>query len=651
MRPAARIALALLSLLAVLLPSMTVVAQETPQFTGSFSSTQELVSPLQPVLVHVHVENYSGPATLLVYDSLQRVVGSWDFTVVDDYAARQIAPRGALGRQWAVLFVSGHEVASGYIYTLDAQTTVQTGIEFLDSLYPTVRQIMSDALLQYELDGIPVYGYRTGDSPLLWIRDHAFQSRAYRYFDSDVTSLLEAFRRHQRPDGSILDVIDRPEYSISGFRTEVEADVEYIYIQLVVDTWRMTGDDAWLRDFLPSVYKALNYITSDPQRWDPWVQLVKRPFTIDTWDFEYGPTTVDPNSGLPAPRHWIDEQTKWGIFHGDNTGLAEALNSLAEAEAHLGLYDAAYQHRSMAQGIMERLNNLSWNGRFYLHHFKLEPFDVPGVDENEQLSLSNAIALNRGVLSLVQRQAILNEYRSRLSRPGNISFAEWWSIDPPFPDGSYGLGGKIGEGQGQYVNGGIMPLVGGELSRGAFSSGMESYGFDILKRYTELVERVGGSYLWYYPTGGAGIGTLDTVPYDGWGASAMFGGLLEGAAGVQERGIRMSNVTISPRWTAAPEEINNAYIVARYGASDGYVAYQWARESNAISLEITGSGQQFQARILLPPELRNVEDLPLRVTLNGQLVPLKLETVDTSHYVVVDANQPIVQVRVSWPER
>jgi len=53
---------------------------------------------------------------------------------------------------------------------------------------------------------------------------------------------------------------------------------------------------------------------------------------------------------------------------------------------------------------------------------------------------------------------------------------------------------------GAYCNGGIMPLVGGELARAAFDHGFEAYGVDILRRYFALASEKGESYLWYFRT-------------------------------------------------------------------------------------------------------------------------------------------------------
>jgi len=641
----------LLGLAALILAALLPLGPARAQGGASFASAQPVVAPLVPTVVNVNVQGYSGPATLLVFDSRGRGVGGFPLTLAGGFGAVQVSPRGALGEHWAALLLAdGRQVAAGTLYRLDAGTVVQTGVAPFDQLPERVRGFMATKRLSYQLDGRTVAGYRSPDSPLLWLRDHYYQNRAFRYFERDLTSLPEANQRAQAPDGSLPDFLARPEWGIPALRTPVEADVEFLYVQLIYETWKTSGDSAWMLRMLPSAQKALNYTLTAPERWEPTLGLVKRPFTIDTWDFEYGPTTTDPSSGKPAPRHWIDAQTKWGIFHGDNTGLAEALRSLATMEEQAGQPTLAAQRRALATDLMVRLNRLSWNGSFYTHHVKLVPFDVPGVDEASQLSLSNAIALNRGVLGVEQGRAILAEYQRRLNDPRRTAFAEWYSIDPPFPPGAYGLDGRLGELPGAYVNGGIMPLVGGELARGAFRYGYEAYGFDILQRYDALIRRTGATYLWYYPTGGIAPAN-EFLPTDGWGSSAMLGALLEGAAGLEDSGIAYSAATISPRWLAAPRDsIRTAYASARYAASGGYAAYSWAYAPATkpggearLSLEATGSGDSMRLRLLLPPLAKEVR----AVTLNGQPVPTSIELLGTSRYVIVDAQGPVVNVQVT----
>lgn len=596
----------------------------------------------------ISAPGYSGPLELRLYDAALQPAGEATTEVVAGSATLAFRPRGALGPQWALALIDGRVAgAQRQLFTLDAETRVATGATDLDLLYPHIREFMQQKVVSYELNGATVRGYRSPDNPLLWLRDHVYQARGFRYFEEDVTSMLEAFERAQFADGSFADVLDYPERSVVAHRKDVEADLEFLFVQGVYEAWQFTGDDEWLRARLPAMRRGLEYLMSDPLRWDAEYGLVRRPYTIDTWDFEYGPTTTSPD-GKPAPRHWIDADTTWGIFHGDNTGLAHAMELMARIEERVGDPAEAGRWRMESLALMERLNDLSWNGSFFYHFLQSEGLrrgqlpDVPGVDTGEQLSLSNAYALNREVLGYSQARKIIEEYFAR--RDFDRAFAEWYSIDPPFPPGSYGMAGRKGENPGEYVNGGIMPLVGGELARGAFEHGGEGYGFDILSRYAELVRLTGASYLWYYPDGRAGISGPDTVANDGWGSSAMLGALMEGAAGLRDRSSRYADIILSPRWSARPD-LRRVAITARYAASDAYVAYIWERGERHLALDLTGSWRQARVRLMLPPGVGE----PQRLLLDGSEVPFSYEHASGGgYYAVVDISGGNARIDVQW---
>jgi hypothetical protein len=604
------------------------------------------VEPLRPITLTLLIGNYSGPAELRLYDANLAPAGVEAFAIRDGAGQVSFLPRGAVGPQWLIVLVE-NRIASVYNNRLLLRPTTQvhTGVPDLDALYPTVRGFLEQEVVSYELDGYAVRGYRSPDNPLIWLRDHVYQGRGFRYHEADMTSVLDAFQRAQLPDGSFPDVLAYPGRNDAPYRVEPESDLEFLYVLGVYQAWQATGDDAWLASHLDSMRRGLDYITSDPLRWDAELGLVRRPYTIDTWDFEYGPTTADPITGQPSPRHWIDEQTRWGIFHGDNTGLAYALRLMSRIERHLGNSAEAERWDTLRREVKDALLDVSWNGNFFTHFVPLEgELDVPGVDTDAQLSLSNTYALNREFLEYAQGRNIIQTYFSR--RNFDRAFAEWYSIDPPFPPGSIGMGGRKGENPGEYVNGGIMPLVGGELARGAFRYGEEEYGFDILRRYADLLRLTGESYLWYYPDGRPGISGPDTLASDGWGSSAMVAALLEGAAGVVDTSSRYADLELSPRWAAAPD-IERAYVVARYGASDGYVAYTWQRHAAGLALDLTGSWRTAHIRLLLPDE---VDDDTVTVAVDGQPVETSIRRVGGSSYVLVDALGGNVAVSVAWEE-
>ena len=76
-----------------------------------------------------------------------------------------------------------------------------------------------------------------------------------------------------------------PDDNLALVRIELEADIEYLVVDGAVMVYKATGDDEWIKSVLPALEKGIDYITSDSKRWDEEHGLVKRPFTIDTWDF------------------------------------------------------------------------------------------------------------------------------------------------------------------------------------------------------------------------------------------------------------------------------------------------------------------------------------------------------------------------------
>ncbi len=599
------------------------------------------VPPLRIQTLIVTLPQIRGAVEMTITDAAQTVVMRETVVVRADEVSIPVTPRGALGSATLQITQGTHTLLTAPVYTLVAQSTVQTSQPIYDDVFRQTVRYLQGSMRSYALNGQEVRGYRSPDNPLLWLRDHVYQAQGFRYIETDVKSLLNAFRDAQRADGSLPDWIDQPGLGVTAGRKEVEADVEFLFAYGVYQAWQMSGDTEWMRSMLPAVRRAIAYTTSDPLRWDAQRGLIRRPYTIDMWDFEYGPTTTNPETGAPAPRHWVDDATVWGTFHGDNTGLVQALRMLATLEDVVGETARARQYRRMAEDVMQRVKTLSWNGRFFTHFVPQDTtWRAPGVDMEAQLSISNAYALNRGVLNGSEAQAMLETYYTRGQQQPDVVLP-WFSIDPPFPAGAYGMAGRKGELPGEYVNGGIMPLVGGELARGAFAYNSEAFGFDTLRHYNVLTNRFDGTYLWYYPNGQPGISGPDTIPSDGWGASAMLAALMEGAAGVLDAGMMYSSVKLSPRW--AMDGVTDATIVARYPASSGYVAYTWQMTAQQITLDVTGSGEMLVLNIPLPETVTTAT-----MMLDGQIMPDAFQMVGGRPFVYVKTRGINHTVHISW---
>jgi hypothetical protein len=498
------------------------------------------------------------------------------------------------------------------------------------ALEPRIRSFLERSQTDYDMFGRQVHGYRTPDAPSLWIRDYSDMMRAFRFWEKDLFSVVEHFAETQSRDGWLFDYFTMTPEKVpcekenwaKYVRVPVEADVEYRFVKAVYLAWQASGDDVWLREMLPHADKALRYVMNSPQRWEPRLRLVKRAYTIDTWDFDY-----------TAGRHpWLNFRitgdTYWGLMHGDQSGYYEAFVLMSRLSRHLGRRAQAEEWARTALNFRRRANTRCFDERrgYYTHFVKLNPCRIKGVNASAQLSLSNPMDINRGLAGRDRARRIIKEYRRRGRTTG--AFAEWFSIDPPFPDGIFGDEKIVG---GAYCNGGIMPLVGGELARAAFENGEERYAADQLLRY-EALTRCGESYLWYFPDGRhASIETStspDALPYDAWGSSAMYYALVEGLAGVTDQDRLFKAVTISPRWLHAG--IDEADVALVYGPSGAGLAYHYRHDAarRAILLDVDGDAE-LTVRIPLPPATRIAG-----VKISGRSKPHALETAGDSVYAV-----------------
>jgi hypothetical protein len=486
----------------------------------------------------------------------------------------------------------------------------------------TVRAAFRQTRVTQAVEGKQLTGFPPGKLHPVWIRDHTYQLRGFRYIEPDVKSAVEVFAQTQAPDGAVFDWFDKEG---RGARVPTEADVEFLLVEAVYLAWQSSGDNDWMARLLPALEKAMGYSMTDAKRWAPALQLVKRPFSLDTWDFVYNPRGKFRRN----PYGEIDAHTTYGIMHGDNSGMCQAAGRLATLYRQLGDTLRAEHWETTARGFRERTNRVCWNGRFYTHQVHLDPVTVEGVDEASQLSLSNAFNLNRGIADFRQRCSIIEEYRRRKAEAREY-FAEWFGIHPPFPAYSFHAEDFSGDwvcNPGCYVNGGVLPLVGGELARGAFENGFEEYGLDILDRYFDLVKAV-GPYVWYHPDGRPCPDTAFAPP-DVWGLAAMFAALVEGFAGVKDESSRFERVTFSPRLCIVGIT-KGAVAIGYEGAGAGF-SYDYALDLPAKTLALKFHGtrtREVACHILLPKGMS-----ARRVVLRSGPVALENELVRQSPYV------------------
>lgn len=456
-----------------------------------------------------------------------------------------------------------------------------------------------------------------------WIRDHVHQMKANRHWEYNLNSFLDFIIDTQREDGQFYELIKQyddvhwsyvnedcyklyAEDNLTLVRLELEADVEYLVVEGAMYYYRVTGDNAWLADKLPKLERAINYMTSNEKRWEKEKGLVKRPFTIDTWDFKYG---------FSGANRKIEEDTSMSIMHGDNSGVYQAMHQLAWFNRRLHNEEKALEWEARAEKLRENMFKYLWNGKFFMHQLHLNHEGADNL-ENERLSLSNSYDVNRGVTNVEQSRKIIEEYMARKEKSG--LFAEWFSIDPAYEDFN---GYKFGE----YVNGAISPFTAGELAKAAFNNGYEEYGWDIISRFMQIVERDKDVYFLYYPDG-------TPQPQGGpsaWGSAAFIGAVDEGLAGIIDVGVRYDEMIFAPKFpvTSYTElryltgyEMNGTKVDVRYILTDEGMRY-----------DIESPARKIYAHILMPKDKTCV-----KVLVNGQEHQHHETTVGNSVYIDFD---------------
>ena len=457
-----------------------------------------------------------------------------------------------------------------------------------------------------------------------WIRDHVQQMKGWRHWEYDPLSFLQFIIDTQRADGQFFELVkqmdDRhwamvdedcrriyPADNLSLVRLELEADVEYLVVEGAWTYYKMTGDDAWLERVLPALEKGIDYQTSDRKRWSPEFGLVVRPYTIDTWDFTYDRSSVT-NRTIRGPMC---------AMHGDNTGVFQAMNQLAWMNGRLGRKGKSAEWLERAGELKSNIMRHLWNGKFFVHQFPVD--GKPPYDGKEaiRLSLSDSYALNRGILNEEERRAVIDEFIRR--RGTTKAFAEWFTVDPPYEPSFAGYE------PGHYVNGAISPFTAGELAKGAFASGREEYGWDIVRRVMAMAERDGAIYFLYSPQTQEQQGGGPSA----WGAAAMISAVDEGLAGVVDAGVCYDRLEFSPRWPVTHyRELRH---VTGYELSGKYVDVRWILKEKGMRYSVRSPAKAIKAHMLLPKG-RHCRKL----LVNGKDAMFAETTIDGSTYVDCD---------------
>lgn len=298
---------------------------------------------------------------------------------------------GALGTH-IIRMCSANKIADSLKFEVDAKTDIDDGGYYksmFDLFYHGMFADVKEGTFPIEWNG------KTYNVFVPWGLDNFHTMKGLKYFLPNGKELIDIQRQSQREDGMIYSFIQympNADYwltrdKFSGYskkigdkifvRQPTENHPEYIYVNTIYAVWKSDGNNEWMKQNLVSAEKALDYGPNDPARWSKRFGLLKRAYTIDSWDFavedEYMPDIGITNTMIIDP-----VKTKFGVFFGDNTGYITACYQLAEMLEKTGDSAAATKYKKRGDEITERLNKLAWNGRFfgrlYLHRIGHHPF-------------------------------------------------------------------------------------------------------------------------------------------------------------------------------------------------------------------------------------------------------------------------------------
>ena len=593
---------------------------------------KNVVRPLEEVSIEIKVDISLKQLEFKIQDAAGSVYDRQKVAVHGGVAKTTTFVGGAIGVHTLSIFLNQEKIGVAN-FMLDPETLIQTKGGRIDSFLEGLKSQVEKDRTIHMVNNEPVNLYA------VWLRDHIYEMKGYKYWENDVASGFGFFLKRQHPRGFFYEIKVPPEdphvacvspewispdkkNNFILVRLEIEADIEYLMVEALYTIWQATGNSVLLEPYLLKVEKGLLYLMSDPDRWSSRHGLVKRAFTIDTWDFTYAADTWDRN---------ITEDTPMAIMHGDNSGVYYACRKLSELYRLCGNIRKSRYWRRKAEQFKRNTNRVCWNGKFYTHQIHLGKIPDTGLKEEVILSFSNVYDINRGLADHQKAVSIIKEYIKRYREQRSEYFAEWFSISPSyaeFPGNSF-----PGYTAGSYINGGIASFVAGELAKASFNHGFETYGLDIINRLCSLWQKDGRIYFLYTREGNDQGGGPEA-----WGASAIISALIEGLAGLYDKSCLFKNVEISPRWAVSNDRY--AWVIASYGASKAYCSYIYtiSPQGNSITLKCTKSTRgEYSFHILLPSgKLANA------VMCNSRKIPFRIIDMEGSKYADFKLNSEAV---------
>ncbi len=461
--------------------------------------SSKVVRPLEEVVVFC-----AGEGTVTVSDANGKVYFS-------SKASKRVVFKagGAAGLQSIALENKKRKFMANAKFTLEAPTQLNDGGKYSELFDMLKKGLLDEEQKAYREIKWNDKNYKVF---LTWDLDNSNMLNGVQYFSPYGNEYTDLLRQTQREDGLIWSFVNDSKEGFRYYETAygpinyykkykdawfvrqpVDNHSDYCYVNMFYKHWKASGDNEWMKKTVASAAMALDYCYNDSDRWSKRFQLLKRPYCIDSWDFQVN-DEYTPKVPVSPTMVTVPGKTKFGVFFGDNTGYFEACNQLAEMYDFMGESSRAAIYRRRGEEILKNLKALSWNGKYFTHFIDEDPTVKRnlGVDEKSQIAQGNMYSLNRG-LPHEMNVAIIKTYLNLKENLPVGSPGEWYAIYPPFKKG-------FGDHQErwQYMNGGVAGHAIGELARGAYENGYENYGSDILNRLLELGKKYNNKIYFAY---------------------------------------------------------------------------------------------------------------------------------------------------------
>jgi hypothetical protein len=578
---------------------------------GNLKTDARRYQPLDTVTVFIQGRVQGDhSAQLRVCDSQQRAYFETTVELFENRGRVQFLAGGTLGVHYIYLIWPGEEHHSRCINVLlTCETTIKSGDPDFDVIYPLSHELMLLARREHQLPVGKLVGYISANPrhfDAIQIQDWLSTLCAYKYWEQDIIGSFTSILNMRDDNGLLPTGIQR---TGEPWRNPEDRDIECVFTAAAWQTWLVTGDTIWLQQVLPELESLLQSLLHDPQRWDTDHQMMKR-------QQGYG-------SGIRIQDDGGEQEI---ITLHDQAGYYLACCTMNKMYAVVHDDARSTFWLTQAEDCKKRTEEYLWDGKKFLQYIPLAASLHDNSKVEESLSMYNTWAITRELADRTKAQSIINEYYQRQIETG--AAYPWWNQQIGYPNNTKATM-QSSYLQSSDINDSLIPWVGGELCLGAFQSERAYYAVELLRQYSDHLQRTGNLHAWYWFDGEAGSSTPNDVPYASWGLAQWVAALIEGLAGLQDQTGRWQQVMLTPRWALVGAQ--DIYVSAKYGCNDSYFAYHMNidPESACIVVDYSGSGRHVIFHILIPEGWE-----PGEVHLNNETLAFERWKTDDGLYLV-----------------